>query len=330
MNSDRSAIRKGHCPSASVVAGMMDRIETVAVTGGLGGAGRWVVDRFASQGCEVVCIDQDRPANADVANVRFFEADLTAPSQALELFDRTDPDAVVHLAAIPDPLSHAGSEVYRNNVLCAHNVLVAAGRVDARISWASSESIYGFPFAESPIAPAYLPIDESHPMSPEDPYGVSKQSGEDLARMVARRHGVQVASVRPSWIQYPGGYEVTAMREAFDRDTLAEAGPDDPAASGYGNLWSYIDVRDFARLVERSLQVDFGGHEAFHCHAAENYVGEPTTEIIEEFYGDLPDRCDLSGEESAFSVKKAGRMLDWTPEHDWRSAESATDVELDW
>jgi UDP-glucose 4-epimerase len=35
--------------------------------------------------------------------------------------------------------------------------------------------------------PDYLPIDEDHPLKPEDVYGLSKEIGETIARSYARK-----------------------------------------------------------------------------------------------------------------------------------------------
>ncbi|MWG33475.1 NAD-dependent epimerase/dehydratase family protein [Halomarina oriensis] len=294
---------------------MSDQSDVVAVTGGLGGVGRWVVDRFARDGDEVVCIDRHTPTEA-AGNVRFFAADLTDAGETFDLLADVDPDAVVHIAAIPDPTEHAGVRVFENNTLSTYNVLTAAGRVGARVSWASSESAYGFPFSGELLLPEYLPIDESHPMRPEDPYGTSKEAGEAVAKAVTRKYGVQVASIRPSWVQYPGEYLAATNRVDIDD---VEPGTKVPGA---GNFWSYVDVRDLADLFVRSVRTTVDGHEAYHGHAADNYVGVETERLFEAVTGgDLPTPCDLSGEESAFSIEKAAAELGWTPEHSWREAE---------
>jgi len=297
--------------------------ETLVVTGALGGAGRWVVDRLAEESYDIVAVDRELPVGTPPEGVDFRAVDLVDAGETTDLVLSVDPDAVVHLAAIPDPLNHAGERVYRNNVLSTYNVLNAAGRVGADVTWTSSESGYGFPFAESAQAPDALPIDETHPLRPADPYGLSKVSGEETAKTVVRRDGVSVVSIRPSWVQYPGEYFVTDVRESFDIDALS-ADPEDAVGGGPGNYWSYVDVRDLADQIARTLEVDVDGHEAVHCHATENYLGEETTDLFAALLGEVPDPCSLSGEESAFSMAKAEELFGWEPSHDWRS-ESAVD-----
>lgn len=284
---------------------------SVVVTGATGGAGRWIVDGLAGAGWNVVGVDLDRPAGAR-ENATFLAADLTDQGQAWEFVQSVDPDAVVHFAAVPAMGIQPGTRTFENNVVSAYNALVAAGTVGARVIWASSESAYGTAFAEEPWLPEYLPLDEAHPLRPEDPYGAPKVVGEEIARMVARRYGIDVASIRPSWINYPGRYETRPVREAFDPER----------AEPSGNFWSYVDVRDVVSIVERALEADFDGHEAFLAAVRDNYLDQPTVEAIEAAFGDLPERCELEGDRSAMYSRKAADVLGWEPTHSWRTAET--------
>jgi len=67
----------------------------VIVTGGLGGSGRWIGDRLASDGHEVMCVDQ-RFAESERASVDVRVADLTDRGDVADLVAEFDPDAVVH------------------------------------------------------------------------------------------------------------------------------------------------------------------------------------------------------------------------------------------
>ncbi len=291
-------------------------MSTVIVTGGLGRAGRWVVDRLAREGWRVICVDLTHPGfqTAGREGIEFREADLTDRAEALDLVSEFDPDAVDHFAAYPAPTRHPSGRVFETNAMSTYHALTAAGKAGAKIVWASSESTYGFPFARDQTLPDFLPITEDHPLRPEDPYGTSKVVGEEVGKMVARRYGVPVASIRPSWIQEPGQYHCREGRELAD---------------GAGKFWSYVDARDVAGIVSAALEGDFSGHEAFLAVAAENYLDRPTVELIEEFFGELPEECDLSGQQAAFSTAKARKVLGWEPKHTWReAAEEEGSVEL--
>ncbi len=283
--------------------------ETVVVTGALGDAGSWVVDALRRE-YEVVAVDLSLPETTDLDGVTFLAVDLTDQGPVWETVVDADPTAVVHFGNIPHEVNHAGGDVYQNNAVSTFHTLEAAGRAGADVVWASSETVYGTHWPE-PTLPEYLPVDEQHPVAPWNGYETSKLAGEAAAARVANAFDVSVATIRPSWIQYPGQYQITPIRESFTTES----------AGASGNLWSYIDIRDVVSLVQAALAAGFDGHEVFNAFAPDNYLGVDTAAAVRAGYGSLPDRCDLTGDESGFSTAKAADLLGWEPEHSWRVAE---------
>ncbi len=282
----------------------------IAVTGGRGQTGRWVVDRLAADH-EVTCLDRALPEEGH-PDVDYLALDLTDAGGVFDAFTDLNPDAVVHWAAIPVAGQHPGVDLYRNNTLAAHAVLSAAGRVGARVVQASSDGAYGFFFAEETPLPESLPVTEEHPPRPEDPYGLSKVVTEEIGKTVARRDGVPVLSLRPTWIQEPGVYP---CRDSSYVDDLA---------AGAGNFWSYVDVRDVVDMVEAALAADVSGHEAVNCAGPDNALGRPLRELVAEFYGDLPADCTVEGDAAAYDTTKARDLLSWEPTRSWREAADET------
>jgi nucleoside-diphosphate-sugar epimerase len=175
-------------------------------------------------------------------------------------------------------------------------------------------------FAEEPWIPDYLPVDEAHDCRPEDPYGTSKHCSEEIAKAVARRHGVPVTTVRPASIFGPEAYRARPQHEGFD---LSKTGLS-------GDFWSYVDVRDVARIVEAALAADSDGHETYLCAADENYLGHSTTELVEATGHDLPEECTLEGTQAAFSNRKAAERLGWTPRYSWRNVDDPAASGPEW
>ena len=290
-------------------------IETALVTGATGNVGSWVVDHLADQGVRVTGVDLDRP-NGTRMHASFRAVDLRDQAEAWETIYETEPDVIVHLAAISDPIDTPGTRLFTNNVSATYNVMIAAGRAGIDVVWASSQAAYGALFRDGPWMPDYLPIDESHPLRPSDPYGTSKACGERIAAMAARRYGIAVTTMRPATIITP---ERSRARPVQDGVDLRE---DDTS----GDFGSYVDVRDVARMIEKAIANGHDGHEIVHCVADENYLGESTAEIVEAICGELPDQCDLDGLQAAYSNAKAADVLEWTPayavpEHDLEALE---------
>ncbi len=157
----------------------MDR--TVAVTGGSGKLGRAVVAALIEQGWTVVNLD--RVPSQDT-RARFVHTDLTDYGQVVEAFSGIDiahvgVDAVVHLAAIPGAGGFPNVTIFENNVLSTFHVFQAARLLKIRnVIWASSETLLGYPFEHSP---AYVPLDEEVPATPEVVYALAKDLEERMA-----------------------------------------------------------------------------------------------------------------------------------------------------
>ena len=283
--------------------------ESIVVTGALGATGTWIVDALRAE-YEIVAIDRELPESTDVDGVSFQAVDLSEQGPVWETILDADPTTVVHFGNIPHEENHAGGDVYENNVLSTYHVLEAAGRAGADIVWASSETVYGTHWPE-PKLPEYLPIDEEHPVAPWNGYETSKLAGEAAAQRVTNAFDVSAVSVRPTWIQYPGRYQITPIREAFEFES----------AGRFGNFWSYIDVRDVVSLVEAAVGAEIDGHEVVNAVGPDNFLGVDTADAIEAGYGSLPEPCEIQGDASAFSNGKAERLFGWEPTHSWKTAE---------
>jgi len=279
----------------------------VVVTGGRGSSGRWIVDRLV-ESYDVTVLDRRLPDDEGHPAVDYQALDLTEAGSVFDSLTAIDPGAVVHWAAIPVAGNHPGVDLFQNNTLAAHNVLTAAGRVGADVVQGSSDGAYGFFFAEETPVPDELPITEGHALRPEDDYGLSKVVTEEIGNTIARRDGISVASIRPSWIQIPGEYPCR------DDDYVTDL------SAGAGNYWSYVDVRDVVDLVEAALTGEIDGHEAFNCVGPDNALGRPLVELMQEHYGAVPEDCTVSGDDPAYSTAKATELLGWEPTRSWREA----------
>ncbi len=216
------------------------------------------------------------------------------------------PDAVVHLAAIPAPDLMPEEVTFRSNVVSTYNVFDAALRAGVkRIVWASSETTLGLPFAPG-NPPAYAPVDEDHPMRPESAYSLSKDLGEEMARQMARWNpGTTFIGLRLSNVMEPHDY----VRFPTWQDT--------PHFREW-NLWGYIDARDAAQAVRKSLHVDMTGADHFIIANADTVMTRDSAELMAEVFPDVPLRGKVEGSATLLSIEKARRVLGYEPEHSWR------------
>ena len=157
----------------------------IVVTGAAGRLGRLVVQMLVDQNREVLATDR---LDADDLPAKFVRCDLMDVGAVEDILK--DAESVVHMGAIPGPLREDPSVIFDNNVTSTFNVMMSAAELGLRrVVFSSSAFGMGWAHDGNAFVPLYLPLDEEHPMMPFEPYGLSKQIGEDIGRMIARSFG---------------------------------------------------------------------------------------------------------------------------------------------
>ncbi|MDQ1721736.1 MAG: UDP-glucose 4-epimerase [Pseudonocardiales bacterium] len=162
----------------------------VLVTGGAGYIGSVVTAELLDAGHQVTVLDNLSTGHADAvpAGADFVQAGITEADPVLAAGRY---DAVVHFAAkslVPE--SVIAPELYwQNNTVGSLALLESMRRYDVRtIVFSSTAATYG--------EPASVPIPESAPTQPTNPYGASKLAVDHLLTSYARAHGFSAASLR--------------------------------------------------------------------------------------------------------------------------------------
>jgi nucleoside-diphosphate-sugar epimerase len=281
-------------------------MDTVLVTGGSGNVGRFVVAELAKSRHVLNFDRRPQPARQKSEHL---EGDILSLDDLRAAMKRVK--AVVHLAAVPNLQSAPPDRILEVNVLGTHRVAEAAALAGVkRLTIASSDSTFGFVFGTGAERPEYLPLDEAHPTWPADAYGLSKLLGEEICRAHARRFGMTTVALRYCWVWFPPDYpDVDALEANQENCRRTMAG--------------YVDARDVARAVRRSLEADLRGHETFMISAADTYLREPTLDFVRRTFPDLPELRKpgtmLAGQHVAlFDCAKARSLLGYRPRHTWR------------
>ena len=166
----------------------------VFVTGGSGYIGSVVVKRLVERGYDVAVFDnleRGHRSNVDPA-AKLIVGDLRNAAEIDAAMKSVRPDAVMHFAAyalvgesMADPVMY-----FRNNVGGGVNLLAAMEKVGCgRIIFSSSCATYG--------QPETLPIEETMPQRPTNPYGQSKLMFEQMCGWIQGDRGL-----RPTFLRY--------------------------------------------------------------------------------------------------------------------------------
>ena len=287
-------------------------MKKVLVTGGSGKLGRAVLRDLVAHGYDVLNIDQQALPEPICPSVKIDLTNFGEVASAIlgGIDERGGPfDAVVHLAAIPAPGLAANAKTFANNVPTTYNIFEACRLAKIKnVVFASSETILGLPF-DTP--PPYAPVDEEYYPRPESAYSLGKLLDETMAAQFCRWDPeLRIVGLRFSNVMYPEDY---AAFPSFDNDPNKRK----------WNLWGYIDARDGAQAVRRSLQADFKGFEAFIIANADSVMTRSNSSLLAEVFPGVPQKSNISANGTLLSIEKAKKMLGYSPQFSWRNEPAA-------
>lgn len=289
----------------------------VLVTGSAGRLGRSVVTSLAAAGHEVIGVDSAPGTPCEAASV--LPADLIDLGEAHSVIARFRPEAVVHLAAIAVPFSRSEATTFRVNTQLAFNICAASVALGVeKLIVASSPTVIGYG-APGGWTPAYLPLDENHPVEPWNAYNLSKHVAEQTMCSFARTtETTRMAAIRPCFVVAPEEWEGAPTQSGH---TITER-LDRPEIGGV-SLFNYLDARDAGDFIDTLLArlplLESNG-EVFFAGACDALAREPLAELLPAVMPETTGfAAALTGTAPAFSSAKAERLLGWIAKRNWRT-----------
>lgn len=274
----------------------------IAVTGGSGKAGYAALEELSEHGYDVVNIDAV-PPQGEAKKFPFKQAELCEMGEVIDLLDGCD--SVVHMGAIPHEMNHAPSRVFENNTMSTYNIFQAASILKLkRVVWASSETVLGLSFGDTP--PLYAPVDDDHAPYPNSRYSLSKSVAEEMARQFNRWTSIPFIGLRFTNIFCPQDYANVPSYW-------------DDANKRSWNLWGYVDTRDVGLSCRLGLEADVSGASNYTIAAADTIMNRSSVSLMEEVFPQVPLRKELDEFETLLSFEKAKQELGYMPKHSWRN-----------
>lgn len=279
------------------------RYERVLITGGSGRLGPYVVERLAGR-CELTVLDRVAPQDA---RVRYADTSITDYEGLKACFRRID--AIVHLAAIPNPRTSTPETCFHVNTQGTWSVLQAAEDAGVRrVVVASSDAATGLHYNPPDWFPQFLPVDETHPLRPSEVYSLTKEITEAIARCFAARGRLEVLALRPAHIVFPAEYPEIEARGA-DVDNY--------------HYWGYVAPEDVAQAVDLALGKADGRYDACFIAAKDGLNTVPTLEMLKQRLGYLPEirrprHYEDNPTAGVFDITHAMQALGYEPQVHWR------------
>ncbi len=277
------------------------RFDTVAVTGGAGRLGHYVVKALEPH-CMVKVLDLDAPS----ADLDFARTDILDPIGLRAELQGVD--AVVHLAGIDLDTPASPDAFLRTNAVGTWNVLEAA--LDAgvgRVVLCSSVTATGLSESRPDFAPHYLPVDEDHPMAPVHPYSVSKQLIETIASSFRQRGPMEVLSLRLMLVGFARNFDLVRQRVL------------DPSSRW---LFYHIGPEDAGQAFVCALDAERPAYGTYFITAVDTCHNRPTLEWLRASLGTLPPVAkhgiyERSPRASVFDGSRAREDLGFLPVQMW-------------
>ena len=243
----------------------------ILVTGGAGYIGSHTAKALRRSGRSVVIFDNLSAGHKEAAlGAPVIEGDIRDVEAVRRAIRESGATAVMHFAAllnIPDSVLDPSS-YYRNNVAGTLATLEAMTAEGCRqFVFSSTCAVYG--------EPTEIPIAETHPTAPINPYGQTKLAIEQALPHFERAYGIR--SIRLRYFNAAGADpegelgedhtpEVHAIPRAFDATLggpLFEIFGDDYPTPDGTCLRDYVHVTDLADAHVRALQrLERGGASA--------------------------------------------------------------------
>ncbi|KZT50584.1 NAD(P)-binding protein [Calocera cornea HHB12733] len=266
----------------------------IAVTGARGLVGQELTAYLKKQGHHVIEINRTPQKEKGDGRSEQRTAEATDYNAVKEAFRGAD--AVIHLAAVPDPLERGDYVVHNVNVQSGYNALHAAGALGIkRFVFASSINAHGLAYSQGKIQFSSFPLNETMSPCPSDPYALSKAIVEIQCDSFARIYPqMRIVSLRCT--------ELSLLKELPPREEEEDA----------RWLWSWVNPTAASRAFLLAITAgDFVGHEVFYIVAPITDRKEPTGELINRWWPSVPIKGDMSGNRGFFDCSKAKRMLGW-------------------
>lgn len=285
------------------------------ITGINGFAGSWLAEYLAEKNIETAGTFYPKsPAQPNA-----FPCDLSIPHEIEEIVKKIRPDIIFHLAAqgyVPASWEDPAGTV-KVNVLGTLYLLEALRKLspDTKTLLIGSGDEYGFNDGNKPLT-------EDTPLSPQNPYAVTKVCIDLMGAQLARYHNLHIIRIRPFPHIGPRQSPNFAVSDFCRQIALIEKTKQPPVIKA-GNIESrrdFTDVRDMVRAYWLAAEKGAPG-EVYNISSEKAYsIKEMLKKLIAMAKTEIKIEIDASRLRPQDTIIKLGdsqkfrRLTGWRPE----------------
>ena len=305
--------------------------KTILITGGAGYIGSHAVKEAVRFGFEPVSYDNLSMGHSwAVKTGHWVKGELSDRAKLLKTFKKFKPAAVMHFAShtyvgesVMDPQKY-----YRDNLTNAMNLFSVM--LEQKVLYfilSSTCATYG--------DPVQVPMPETHPQNPVNPYGDSKLMLEKILVWYDKAYGLKStflryfnaagadASGKIGEVHNPETHLIPLVLDAAmgRRKNITIFGQDYPTPDGTC-VRDYIHVTDLAgaHFLALNRMMDTGKSDFFNLGTGKGYSVREMIDAAEKVTGQkipvvMGTRREGDPPELVAQADKANRVLGWKPEH---------------
>lgn len=303
--------------------------KNILVTGGAGYIGSIVVEELKNKGYTVYVVDNlsvGRESHLE-KDVPFFKQDIGDIQAMTHILKSNKIDVIMHFAAfalVGESVSNP-DKYFKNNITGTLNLLNAMQQSGCKkIIFSSTCAVYGIP--------EKLPLNETHPINPINPYGFTKRVIEQSLEWCSAAYGFKYNIFR--YFNAAGASE----KHGEDRDIETHIIPIllDTALGKrteftiFGNDYNTSDgscIRDYIHVLDLSeahiLGIDNLEHNPgaiYNLGTGKGYSNLEVVKMVKEVTGldfkvKFGERRPGDPDELVADARKANSELGWVPQH---------------